>query len=81
MHISVSDLEDYKKILEQQLRDADKKLAENLSAIQLLNRDKERRDKEISDLEAAAREVIETIDLPQPPTVSADYISKWLQQF
>jgi len=33
LHISVSDLENYKKILEQQLRDADKKLAENLSAI------------------------------------------------
>jgi hypothetical protein len=50
-------------VIEQQLRDADKKLAENMFQIQGLNRDKEHKDKEIFNLEMAARPVI---DMVQP---------------
>ena len=63
MRQAYADLEAYKKVIEQQLRDADKKLAENMFQIQRLNRDKERKDKEIFNLEMAARAVI---DMVQP---------------
>lgn len=52
--------------MEADLRSVDKKLAENLSTIQKLNRDKERKDKEIEDLESAAREVIVMVQPPHP---------------
>ena len=47
-------LEEYEKTVEKQLKDSDKKLAENMNTVKKLNHDKERKDKEIHDLEAAA---------------------------
>ena len=41
-----------------------------MSIIQRLNRDKECKDKEIFDLEAAARVIIGTVDPPQPGIVN-----------
>ena len=65
LQMSYANLEEYKKTVEKQLKDADKKLAENLTTIQRLNRDKERKDKKIFDLEASARRIIEIVDPPQ----------------
>jgi len=61
-----ADLEEYKEGMEQDLQRADKKLAENLDTIHKLNRDKERKDKEINDLESAARAVIALVQPPHP---------------
>jgi len=52
--------------MEAELRSADTKLVDNLSTIQKLNQDKERMDKEIQDLEGAAREVIDMVQPPHP---------------
>ncbi|KAG2577610.1 hypothetical protein PVAP13_6NG192400 [Panicum virgatum] len=56
-----ADLEEYKKTIEKQLDGADKKLAENMVTIQKFNRHKERKDKEIDDLEEVARIVIDMV--------------------
>jgi len=64
--MSYADLEEYKKSIEKQLEDADKKLAENTATIQKLNHEKERKDKEIFDLEAAVQVVIGIVKPLQP---------------
>ena len=51
---------------EKDLDSADKKLADNMVTIQKLNRDKEKKDKEIDDLEDAARVIIDMVQPPYP---------------
>ncbi|XP_039822152.1 uncharacterized protein LOC120684349 isoform X2 [Panicum virgatum] len=68
---SNADLEEYKKTIEQQLDGTDKKLVENMYTIQKLNRDKERRDQEIFDLEEAARIVKDMVQPPHPGFVDS----------
>ena len=64
LQMSYANLEEYKKTVEKQLKDADKKLAENMATVQRLNRDKEHKDKEMFDLEASARAIIDIVDPP-----------------
>jgi len=64
LQMSYANLEEYKKTVEKQLKDADKKLAENMATVQRLNRDKEHKDKEMYDLEASARAIIDIVDPP-----------------
>jgi len=52
--------------MEKDLDSADKKLADNMVTIQKLNRDKEKKDKEIDDLEDAARVIIDMVQPPYP---------------
>jgi len=63
---SYADLEEYRKSMEKDLDSADKKLADNMVTIQKLNRDKEKKDKEIDDLEDAARVIIDMVQPPYP---------------
>ena len=51
---------------EKDLDSADKKLADNMVTIQKLNRDKEKKDKEIDDLEDTARVIIDMVQPPYP---------------
>lgn len=74
-----ADLEEYKKVIEQQLNGADKKLAENMVTIQKLNRDKEWKDREIFDLEEAARVVIDVVQPPHPGVVDSRSILERLK--
>jgi len=60
---SYANLEDYKTV-GKQLDAANKKIAKNMFTIYKLNRDKERKGKEIFDLEEATRVVV---DMVQPP--------------
>ena len=66
--------------MEADLRSADKKLAENLKTIQKLNRDVERRDKEIEDLESADRQVVDTVQPPLPGVADCRSILERLRQ-
>ena len=74
-----ADLEEYKEGMEQDLQRADKKLAENLDTIHKLNRDKERKDKEINDLESAARAVTDMVQSPHPGFVETRSIVERLR--
>ena len=66
LHEFNADLEEYKKTIEKQLEQADKKTAEQLYAIQKLNRDKDQRDEEIFNLEEAACTVVDMVQLIRP---------------
>ena len=66
--------------MEADLRSADKKLAENLKTIQKLNRDVERRDKEIEDLESADRQVVDTVQPPRPGVADCHSVFERLRQ-
>ena len=46
-------------------------ILQNMVTIQKLNRDKERKDKKIHDLEVAARVVIDMLDHPQPGVINS----------
>ena len=74
MRQAYADLEEYKKVVEKQLDGADKKLAENMVTIQKLNCDKEGKDKEIFDLEEAARVVIDMVQPPHPGVPDSRYM-------
>jgi len=56
-----ADLGEYKKTIEQQLEQADKKIAKQLHTIQKLNHNKDWRDEEIFNLEEAGRAVVNMV--------------------
>ena len=73
--------------MEQQLDGADKKLVEQLYTIQKLNRDKDRRDQEIFNLEEEAQVVIDMVQPPHPGYVDTrsvlerlKHVPKWLKE-
>ena len=57
-----ADLGEYKKTIEQQLEQADKKIAKQLHTIQKLNHDKDWRDEEIFNLEEVGRVVVNMVE-------------------
>ena len=57
----------------------DKKLAENLDTIHRLNPDRERKDKEINNLESAARVVIDMVEPPHPGYVNTRFVVERLR--
>jgi hypothetical protein len=59
--MNYADLAEEHKVVTKQLQDADKRLAANMQIIESLNRDKERKQKELNELEAAARALDPTI--------------------
>ena len=61
LHGFNADLEGNKKTMEQQLEQADKKIAKQLHTIQKLNHDKDWRDEEIFNLKEAGRAVVNMV--------------------
>ena len=54
-------------------------ILQNMVTIQKLNRDKERKDKKIHDLEVAARVVIDMLDPPQPGVINSRAVLECLR--
>ena len=61
-----ADLEGYNKTVVQQLKQADRKIAEQLQTILMLNRDKDQRDEEIFNLEEAGSTVVDMVQPLRP---------------
>lgn len=62
LKMKYQDLDDEHKTTTKKLKDADKQLVTNFQQIQSLNQDKERVQKELSDLEGAALELVHMVD-------------------
>ena len=54
-------------------------ILQNMVTIQKLNRDKERKDKKIHDLEVAARVVIDMLDPPEPGVINSRAVLECLR--
>jgi hypothetical protein len=60
--MNYADLAEEHKVVTKQLQDTDKQLVANLEMIRSLNRDKERKQKELDELETVAHVVAELVD-------------------
>ena len=83
-----ADLEGYKKTMGQQIEQTNKKLAEQLQTIHRLNRDKDRMDQEIFELEEGGRAILDLVQPVLPSQHDSRSIAKrlkdvleWLKTF
>jgi hypothetical protein len=60
--MTYADLSEEHKTVMKQLRDADNQLVASMQQIQTLNRDRERKQKELDELEAAKRALVDVVD-------------------